>query len=535
MIYNTRQEAYYVYIILCADGSYYTGLTDDLVRRFEEHVNGTYDDCYTAVRRPLELKYYETIPFLQDATDRERQIKGWTRAKKRALIQGNFHKLQLLSQCQNLSHHKYKEMNMGQFDSLDLSSGTASTSTSLSTGQVNPSTTLRTGEEQPSTMFRTDKEQPSITPKAGILGGGQLGRMLLQAAANYPVQTFVMENDTECPAAHLCQHFTKGDITNFDDVYNFGKGLDALTIEIESVNVQALEKLESEGVKVYPKPAALKIIKNKILQKQFYKDHDIPTSEFIVTQNLEALKQQQHFFPAVHKISEGGYDGKGVQIIRSKDDIDKGFDAPAVLEKMVVIQKEIAMIVAVNDKGETALYPAVDMVFDNRLNLLSYQISPADIPENVLWKAEAIALTIVKALQSPGIFAVELFVDKENNVLVNETAPRVHNSGHHTIEANYSSQFDMLWRIMLQYPLGNTEHILPAAIVNIIGEEEFTGAAIYEGLQKVLEIPDAFVHIYGKAITKPGRKMGHVTILSKEKQELIHQANRIKNTIRVIA
>ncbi len=371
--------------------------------------------------------------------------------------------------------------------------------------------------------------------KIGILGGGQLGRMLLQAAINYPIETFVMENDSECPAAHLCHHFTKGDITSFNDVYNFGKGLDAITIEIEMVNEAALEKLESEGVKIYPKPSALKTIKNKILQKQFYQQHQIPTSEFIITQNAEALKQQEAFLPAVHKIGEGGYDGKGVQILKSKEDISKGFDAPAVLEKMVSIQKELAIIVAVNDKGETTLYPTVDMVFDNRLNLLCYQVSPADLPEKVLWKAEAIALTVVKHLQSPGIFAVELFVDKENNVLVNETAPRVHNSGHHTIEANYSSQFDMLWRIMLQYPLGNTEHILPAAIVNIIGAQGHSGTPVYEGLEEVLKIPDAFVHLYGKTITKPGRKMGHVTILSKEKQELVHQANRIQQTLKVTA
>ena len=369
--------------------------------------------------------------------------------------------------------------------------------------------------------------------KIGILGGGQLGRMLLQAAVNYPVETFLMENDAECPAAHLCHHFTKGDITSFEDVYNFGKGLNAITIEIENVNDAALEKLESEGVKIYPRPAALKIIKNKIKQKQFYKDNEIPTSDFLITQNVEDLKELTHFLPAVHKIGEGGYDGKGVQIIRTSSDIDSGFNVPAVLEKMVAIHKEIAMIVVVSQTGETALYPPVDMVFDNRLNLLSYQISPADIPEKVLWKAEAISLTVVKALQSAGIFAVELFVDKEGNVLVNETAPRVHNSGHHTIEANYSSQFDMLWRIMLQYPLGNTEHILPAAIVNIIGAANCTGTPVYEGLEKVLEIPDAFVHIYGKTITKPGRKMGHVTILSKEKQELIHQANRILQTLTV--
>jgi 5-(carboxyamino)imidazole ribonucleotide synthase len=369
--------------------------------------------------------------------------------------------------------------------------------------------------------------------KIGILGGGQLGRMLLQAAVNYPVETFVMENDNQCPAAHLCHHFTKGNITNYDDVYNFGKGLDAITIEIENVNEAALFQLELEGVKIYPRPATLKTIKNKILQKQFYKDNLIPTSDFLVTENLAALEKHVDFLPAVHKIGEGGYDGKGVQILRTKDSLLNGFDAPAVLEKMVNIQKELALIVAVNNKGETVIYPPVDMVFDNRLNLLSYQISPASLTESVLWKAEAIALKVVKELQSPGIFAVELFVDVENKVWVNETAPRVHNSGHHTIEANYSSQFDMLWRIMLQYPLGNTDHIMPAALVNIIGEEGYSGAAIYEGLEEVLKIQDVFVHIYGKNITKPGRKMGHITILSNEKQELIHQANKIQQTLKV--
>jgi len=371
--------------------------------------------------------------------------------------------------------------------------------------------------------------------KAGILGGGQLGRMLLQSAINYPVETFVMENDPECPAAHLCHHFTKGDITNFDDVYNFGKNLDALTIEIESVNEAALEKLESEGVKIYPNPAALKIIKNKILQKQFYKKHEIPTSDFIITEDLAELQLQEKFLPAVHKVGMGGYDGRGVQLLNTKADMALGFDAPSVLEKMVVIKKEIAVIVAVNDKGDTTVYPSVDMLFDPRLNLLEYQVSPADLPEKVLWKVEAIAMKVVKELKSAGIFAVELFVDKQDNVFVNETAPRVHNSGHHTIEANYSSQFDMLWRIILGYPLGSTEHILPAAIVNLVGADGYSGTVHYEGLNEILQIENVFVHIYGKKETRPGRKMGHITIISKEKQELIHQANRIKQTVKVMS
>src|SRR5215467_13007898 len=208
--------------------------------------------------------------------------------------------------------------------------------------------------------------------KIGILGGGQLGRMLLQAAANYPVETWLMENDSECPAAHLCHHFVKGDIRNFDDVYNFGKKLNAITIEIESVNEDALEKLEKEGVKVYPRTSALRTIKNKITQKEFYKKLQIPTPSFVVTQNKQELQNHDSLLPAVHKIGEGGYDGRGVQVIRSSKDFDKGFDAPAVLEKMVSIDKEISLIVAVNNKGETAIYPPVNMVFNTDLNILDY-------------------------------------------------------------------------------------------------------------------------------------------------------------------
>jgi len=349
--------------------------------------------------------------------------------------------------------------------------------------------------------------------KIGILGGGQLGKMLLQAAANYPAETWVMENDPECPAAHLCNHFVKGDIKDFDAVYNFGKKLDAITIEIESVNEDALEKLEKEGVKVFPSSSALRTIKNKITQKQFYQSNQIPTPAFVITNGKADLKQQLSFIPAVHKLGMGGYDGRGVQVLKTEKDIELGFDQPAVLEKLVDIEKEISQIVVINSRGETALYSPVDMVFDQRLNLLDYQISPADIPQNTVWKIEAVALAVVKALKSPGIFAVELFIDRKGDVFVNETAPRVHNSGHHTIEGNYSSQFDMLIRLMLDYPLGNPDPILPAAIVNLVGAEGYSGKANYEGLKEVLQMDNVFVHVYGKKQTKPGRKMGHVTRL----------------------
>jgi 5-(carboxyamino)imidazole ribonucleotide synthase len=371
--------------------------------------------------------------------------------------------------------------------------------------------------------------------KAGILGGGQLGRMLLQAAANYTVETYVLENDPHCPAAHLCHHFIQGDITNFDDVYAFGKKVDVLTIEIENVNIEALEKLEAEGVKVIPKPSAIKIIKNKIKQKGFYQVNEIPTSDFVVTHTKESLPHHHAFLPAVHKLGEGGYDGKGVQIIRTKDDFEKGFDAPSVLEKMVTIDKELAMIVAIAQDGTATLYPPAEMIFDPVLNLLDYQISPAILPEKVSWKAEAIALKLVKAFNSPGLFAVELFVTKDEEVFVNETAPRVHNSGHHSIEANYSSQYDMLWRIMLNYPLGNPDAILPSAIVNILGAEGHSGDAVYTNLDDVLRMDNVFVHLYGKKQTKPGRKMGHVTIMHTDYQDLRYKANKIKHTLKVEA
>lgn len=369
--------------------------------------------------------------------------------------------------------------------------------------------------------------------KAGILGGGQLGRMLLQAAANYPVETWVMENDDQCPAAHLCHHFIKGDIRDFEAVYAFGKDLEVITIEIENVNVEALEKLASEGRTIIPDTSALRTIRNKILQKAYYARHNIPTAAFHITGNKQELMSRADFLPAVHKLGTGGYDGRGVQLIRTAEDLEKGFDEPGVLEKMIDIDKEIAITVAIGRDGKHAIYPPVEMIFDPYLNLLDYQLCPAEIPQRTLWKAEAIALAVARNFSSPGLFAIEMFIDREGDVFVNETAPRVHNSGHHTIEAHYSSQFDMLWRIMLGYPLGDTSAILPSIMVNILGSDGYKGPAAYIGLEGVLGIPNAFIHLYGKAMTAPGRKMGHVTLLHRDKLELLMQARKIKNTMKV--
>lgn len=369
--------------------------------------------------------------------------------------------------------------------------------------------------------------------KVGILGGGQLGRMLLQAAANYHVETFVLENDAACPAAHLCHHFVKGDIKDFDAVYQFGKNLDAITIEIENVNVEALEKLEAEGVKVYPKPAVLRTIKNKILQKQYYQHHRIPTADFMVTQNKGELEAQHQFLPAVHKLAEGGYDGRGVQLLHDTTEINLGFDAPSVLEKMIAVKKEVAQIVAVDRDGNTALYPPVEMVFDKALNLLDYQLCPANITPDVLQQVEAVSLEVVRHFNSPGLFAVELLIDEKDAVVVNETAPRVHNSGHHTIEAHFSSQFDMLWRIILGHPLGNTQYLYPSVMINLIGAEGFSGPVTYEGVNNVLGLKNAYLHLYGKQQTKPGRKMGHVTLVGSDTAMLAQQAHGVKEMLQV--
>lgn len=371
--------------------------------------------------------------------------------------------------------------------------------------------------------------------KIGILGGGQLGRMLLQEGANYAIETFVMESDPDCPSASLCHHFVKGDIRNYEDVLAFGKDLDVLTIEIEAVNVEALEALEASGKTIIPKPAVLKVIKNKILQKEHYLDHQIPSPAFKTTTNRQDLSEETDFLPAVHKIAEGGYDGKGVQILKKPSDFENGFDAPSVLEKMVDIQTEIAVMVAVGLNGKLVLYPAVEMIFDPYLNLLDYQLCPVNLPEKTKWKAEAIAIQVAKSFDSAGLFAVEMLVDREGGVWVNETAPRVHNSGHHTIEAHITSQYDMLWRILLNYPLGSTEALSASALVNLIGDKNQSGPVKYTGIEEVLSMENVYVHLYGKAQTKPGRKMGHITLLGRDRLDLTMKSKAIKEKVKVVS
>ncbi|MCW5909037.1 MAG: 5-(carboxyamino)imidazole ribonucleotide synthase [Chitinophagales bacterium] len=371
--------------------------------------------------------------------------------------------------------------------------------------------------------------------RIGILGGGQLGRMLLQSAANYHVTTYVLEAGKNPPASALCHYFIEGDIKDYDAVYRFGKLVDVLTIEIEHVNLEALFKLEEEGLKIFPRPQALKTIKDKGLQKQFYQNNHIPTSEFHFTQHKYEINNYIDFLPAAHKLRSGGYDGKGVEIIRNADEMAKGFDAPSVLEKLVDIDKEISVIVAKNENGETAVYPPVEMVFNPKYNLVDYLISPAQLTDEQSAQAKKLALDVMNALDSPGIFAVEMFLDREGNILVNETAPRAHNSGHQSIEGNFSSQYDMQMRVLMNLPLGNTSIIYPSLMLNLIGEHGYSGAVKYEGLEEVMKMKGVYVHLYGKHETKPGRKMGHVTIVSQSRDELLQKAEMVKQKLKVVA
>jgi 5-(carboxyamino)imidazole ribonucleotide synthase len=371
--------------------------------------------------------------------------------------------------------------------------------------------------------------------KLGILGGGQLGRMLLQAAANYHVKTYVLENSEDCPSASLCHFFMKGDIRHFDDVYRFGKQVDVLTIEIENVNIEALYKLESEGIKVIPTPSSIAVIKDKGAQKQFYADNNIQTAAFELANSASEIIAKKSLLPFAQKLREGGYDGKGVQIIHNEDDFKKLFDEPSVIEKLADIEKELSVLVAVGQDGSIVCYEPSEMVFDSIYNLVDYLLAPALIPDLIKDRALIIAKDAVQALDSPGLFAVELFYTKNGEVLVNEIAPRAHNSGHATIEANSISQYDMQLRIMLSLPLGEPLYHHLCAMLNLIGDQNANGKVKYEGIEEALSIQNVYIHLYGKEGVKPGRKMGHVTILDCSFESLKSKLSSVKNHIKVVS
>lgn len=371
--------------------------------------------------------------------------------------------------------------------------------------------------------------------KIGVLGGGQLGRMLQQKALDFGLDLAFIDPDGNAPCRNISSRFFKGDFKDFETVYDFGKTRDIITIEIEHVNVKALEKLEQEGVKVYPQPKCIKIIQDKGLQKLFYKENNIPTSEFFLVSNQDEINLFTDEFPVMQKLRKGGYDGQGVTPIRNAQEINKAFDAPSVLEKMVDFEKELSVIVARNERGEIKSFPCVECEFNPEANLVEFLFSPANISEEIEIKAQSIAKDVIEKLDMIGVLAVELFLTKSGEILVNEVAPRPHNSGHQTIEGNYESQYGQLLRCLLNLPLGDTSIKQPSVMVNLLGEKGYLGDAVYDGLDEVLKLPGVFLHFYGKHQTKPFRKMGHATVVNPELKEAKRIAKKIKEELNIIS
>lgn len=375
--------------------------------------------------------------------------------------------------------------------------------------------------------------------KLGVLGGGQLGRMLLSETQKFDIYTIILDKSPEAPCAEICNEFHQGDLFDFDTVYNFGKKVDLLTIEIENVNIDALDKLESEGLTIYPKPKDLRIIQNKSTQKLFYVDHEIPTAPFSRFTSLEELKHSYSNgavqLPCVWKSARFGYDGNGVKILRAEADFTQLPNVECITETLIPFKNELAVIVARNKDGETKTYPVVEMEFHPEANQVEYVICPARIEESVAKKAQDIALKVADSFDFIGLLAVEMFQTEENEILVNEVAPRTHNSGHYSIEASYTNQFEQHLRSILNLPLGNTESKVAGIMVNLVGAEGYTGDVVYENIEEILQIDGITPHIYGKKTTKPFRKMGHVTIVNKDINKAREVAQKVKETIKVIA
>ena len=375
--------------------------------------------------------------------------------------------------------------------------------------------------------------------KLGILGGGQLGKMLLFDTRKFDIQTYVLDPSDEAPCKIACDQFFKGDLMDFETVYNFGKKVDVLTFEIELVNLDALVKLEDEGLKVYPSPKTLKLIQNKGIQKDFYTQHTIPTANYKRFDNLKSLivdiLDSKTKLPFVWKCTEFGYDGNGVKVIRQISDLDNLANVECIAEEMVPFKNELAVIVCRNPSGEIRTYPVVEMEFHPEANQVEYVICPARIDDAVAEKARAIALNISKEFNHVGLLAVEMFQTEDDEIIVNEVAPRPHNSGHYSIEASYTSQFENHLRAILDFPLGNTESKVAGIMVNLVGEEGFSGNVLYENIEKILRWTGVTPHIYGKKQTRPFRKMGHVTIVNEDINEARRIAENVKNTIRVIS
>jgi len=375
--------------------------------------------------------------------------------------------------------------------------------------------------------------------KLGILGGGQLGKMLLTETRKWDIQTYVLDPSPDAPCKIACNTFVQGDLMDFETVYQFGKQVDILTFEIELVNIEALEKLEFEGIPVYPSPKTLRKIQNKGLQKSLYQTHQIATAAFEIFLHIEDLRKSiaegTVAFPFVWKCTEFGYDGYGVKIVRQRSDLDQLPQGECIAEALVPFQNELAVIVVRNVAGEIKTYPVVEMEFHPEANQVEYVICPARIDEKIAKKANDIALQVATIFEPVGLLAVEMFLTKEGEILVNEVAPRPHNSGHYSIEASYTSQFENHLRAILNLPLGNTASKVAGIMVNLVGEAGFSGNVVYENIDKILAIEGVTPHIYGKKQTRPFRKMGHVTIVNENMQEARSIAEKVKNTIKVIS
>jgi 5-(carboxyamino)imidazole ribonucleotide synthase len=379
----------------------------------------------------------------------------------------------------------------------------------------------------------------SSTFKLGILGGGQLGKMLLYDTRKFDIYTAVLDSSNEAPCKMACNEFHLGDLMDYDAVYNFGKQVDVLTFEIENVNTKALEALEKEGIKVYPSSKTLKTIQNKATQKLFYRDHDIPTAGFsrfaYASEILDAIHNGGLEFPFVWKSTQFGYDGNGVKIIRTEADLKDLPNVECIAEDLIPFKNELAVIVARNSNGEVKTYPVVEMEFHPEANQVEYVICPARIDEKITKKATDIALKVSQAFSHVGLLAVEMFQTKDDNILVNEVAPRPHNSGHHTIESSYTSQFEQHIRAILNLPLGKTDSKVGGIMVNLVGSEGYTGNVVYQNIEDIMKMPGVTPHIYGKKQTRPFRKMGHVTIVDEDLNKARQIAEQVKNTIKVIS
>jgi 5-(carboxyamino)imidazole ribonucleotide synthase len=380
------------------------------------------------------------------------------------------------------------------------------------------------------TMSKSWNQQPVI----GILGGGQLGRMFIEEASRYDVTIDVLDPQSNASCAHLAHAFTVGDFKDYATVLEWGEDKDIITIEIENVNLEALKELESKGKKVYPQPHVLELIKDKGAQKAFYTNHQIPTAPFVLIEKVEEIHSHLSYLPCMQKLRTGGYDGKGVQPLRSEADLEHAFDAPSVLESWVDFESEIAVVVARNANGEMKTFPAVDMEFNPEANLVEFLFTPSERSAEIIERAEQLAITVAEKMGIVGVLAVEMFVLRDGSVLVNEVAPRPHNSGHHTIECCYTSQYEQHLRAIMNWPLGDTSLIQPAVMVNLLGEKNSQGNVVYQGMDEVLRMPGVYVHLYGKKTTSSFRKMGHVTILHESLEHAKSTAREVMQKLKVV-